>query len=116
MGTVYTAMITATKNREVKSMKCPECGSSKTIKNGSVHGKPKRECKQCGRQFIINPTNKSIPQETWDLVDKLLLEKIPIAGIARVTGISERWLQEYVNRKYKSVPHKVDVKKKKKVD
>jgi hypothetical protein len=32
----------------------------------------------------------------------LLLEKIPLAGIARVLEISERWLQSYVNEAYKS--------------
>jgi 5'-deoxynucleotidase YfbR-like HD superfamily hydrolase len=31
------------------------------IKNGSIHnGKPKRQCKECGRQFVINPTNKTV--------------------------------------------------------
>ena len=95
-------------------MKCPECNSTNTIKNGSVRGKLKGECKECGREFTLNPTKKSISQETWELVDKLLLEKIPIAGIARVTGISEQWLQEYVNRKYKAVHRKVKVKKKEK--
>jgi hypothetical protein len=33
----------------------------------------------------------------------MLLEKISMAGIARVVGVSERWLQIYVNKKYESV-------------
>ena len=37
------------------------------------------------------------------------LEKIPLAGIARVTGISERWLQDYANAKYAAVPRVVSV-------
>ena len=36
---------------------------------------------------------KIIDQATRDLIDKLLLEKIPLAGIARVVGVSEPWLQ-----------------------
>ena len=60
-----------------------------------------------------NPTKKIISQETWDLVDKLLLEKIPIAGISRVTGISEPWLQKYINNKYENIEQKVNVVKKK---
>ena len=95
-------------------MNCPKCGSTEYIKNGSIRGKPKRECKECGRQYVVNPTKKIISQETWDLVDKLLLEKIPLAGISRVTGVSESWLQEYVNKKYESTSREVDVKKKKK--
>ena len=76
------------------------------------NGKQKYACKDCGRQFIGNPQNKSMPQHLWDMVDKLLLEKILIAGISRVTGISEPWLQRYVNRKYERVPHAIDHSKK----
>ncbi len=95
-------------------MECPECNSKNFTKNGSIHnGKQKYNCKDCGRQFVENPQNKVIPQETWDIVDKLLLEKIPIAGISRVTGISEPWLQRYINRKYEKIPKKIDIVKKK---
>ena len=34
----------------------------------------------------------------------LLLEKIPLAGIARATGVSDSWLQDYVNACYAAVP------------
>jgi len=95
-------------------MNCSECDSQNIIKNGSTHnGKPKFMCKDCGRQFVENPTKKIISQGTWDLVDKLLLEKIPIAGISRVTGISEPWLQKYINNKYENIEQKVNVVKKK---
>ena len=60
---------------------CPSCGSHHTIKNGSTHnGKPKRQCKDCGRQFVINPNNKTISPETKQLIDKLLLERISPRG------------------------------------
>ena len=47
------------------------------------------------------------------MVDKLLLEKIPMAGIARVVEVSEVWLQGYVNQKYDEVPRQVSVRAKK---
>ncbi len=73
-------------------MNCPKCNSDNTIKNGTIHtGTQKYQCNDCNRQFVENPTNRIIPPETWDLVDKLLLERIPIAGISRVTNISEPW-------------------------
>jgi hypothetical protein len=59
------------------------------------------------------PQNKVIDQGTKDLIDKLLLEKIPLAGITRVTGVSEPWLQSYVNAKYEAVPKLVKVGSKK---
>ena len=90
-------------------MDCPKCNSQNIIKNGSIHnGKQKYACKDCGRQFVENPENV-ISQETKDLVDKLLLEKLPLAGIVRVTGVSDRWLQNYVNVKYEAIPKIIDV-------
>ena len=50
-----------------------------------------------------------IGQETRELIDKLLLEKLPLAGIARVTGVSEQWLQTYVNAKYEAITKVVEV-------
>ena len=92
-------------------MICPKCHSSTVVKNGNIHnGKPKFSCKDCGRQFVEKPEN-TIPQDKKDLIDKLLLERIPLAGIARVVEVSERWLQGYVNRKYQEVPRRIDVKK-----
>jgi len=49
-----------------------------------------------------------IPQETWNLVDKLLLEKISSAGISRAAGISEVWIQNYINKKYEDVPERTE--------
>jgi hypothetical protein len=53
---------------------------------------------------VINPTNKTVSDETKQLIDKLLLERISWRGIARVTGVSWSWLQNYVNNKLASVP------------
>ena len=92
---------------------CPSCGSHQTIKNGSTHnGKPKRQCKDCGRQFVINPNNKTISPETKQLIDKLLLERISLRGIARVTGVSWSLLQNYVNNKLAAVPRQIRVSEK----
>jgi len=96
-------------------MFCPVCKSERIVKNGSIHNKKQKfMCKECGRQFVEEPENRIIPDETKELVDRLLLEKISLAGIARAAGVSERWLQDYVNRKYEEVPRKVTVRKKEK--
>jgi insertion element IS1 protein InsB len=89
---------------------CPKCGSSHTVKNGSIHnGKKKYKCKDCGYQFIENPTNTTISPETKQFIDKLLLERISLRGIARVTGVSWSWLQNYVNQKLGHIPRKIKV-------
>lgn len=79
---------------------CPRCGSDQVVKNGSIHnGKQNHRCKICGRQFVENPENKTIDAATKQLIDKLLLEDLSLAGIARVTDVSELWLQNYVKRR-----------------
>jgi IS1 family transposase/transposase-like protein len=96
-------------------LNCPSCESNNVVKNGFIHnGKQNHKCKACGRQFVEAPQQKRISEETKSLIDKLLLEKIPLAGIARVYDVSESWLQEYVNRKYESIPRQVNVSSKKK--
>ncbi len=93
---------------------CPDCTSGQTVKNGRIHnGKQNYRCKTCGRQFVEDPQNKIISQESKDLIDKLLLEKLPLAGIARVAEVSEPWLQDCVNKKYEAVPKQVQSKPKK---
>ncbi len=92
---------------------CPECQSSQISKNGKIHnGQQNYKCQNCDRQFIENPTKKYITEKTKKLIDSLLLEKISLAGIARVTSVSEKWLQDYVNAKYHQIPKEVKVSEK----
>jgi transposase-like protein len=102
-----------------RQMNCPKCQSTKIIKYGHTHyGKPRFRCQDCGRQFVENPTRQPIDETTRQLIDKLLLERLALAAIARVTGVSERWLQMYVNQKFDNLPKQVEVspKKKRKTD
>ena len=87
-------------------MTCPKCQSENI--------KKKYECKECKRQFVENPKWRKVSDETKELINKLLLEKIPLSGIARVAGVSEQWLQDYVNKIYEDVPKEVEVPTKEK--
>ena len=91
-------------------MICPRCGSEYIKKNGSTYSKKQKyQCNTCKYQFTKNPKNKIISDETKKLIDKLLLEKIPLAGIARVMDVSEKWLQLYINDKYEKVSKKINI-------
>ena len=95
-------------------LRCPACSSKKVVKNGHIHnGKQRYKCKDCGRQFIYGATNKRISDDTKRRIDKLLLERLSLAGIARVEDVSETWLQAYVNQKYAEVEKQVQVEEKK---
>ena len=94
-------------------MNCPKCNSTQIVKNGRPHyGKQRFRCQECGRQFVENATRQPIDQQTRTLIDKLLLERLALAAIARVTGVSERWLQLYVNQKYYQTPMQVQLTQK----
>ncbi|MBO9999328.1 MAG: IS1 family transposase, partial [Cyanobacteria bacterium SID2] len=47
-------------------------------------------------------------------MDRWLLEKISLAGIARVTNVSRDLLQKYVNQKNRQTPRQLKTKPKKK--
>jgi IS1 family transposase len=80
------------------------------MKNGTTRrGKQNYKCRDCGRQFVENPQWKRREPDSTTMIDRLLLEKIPLAGIARVLKLSESWLQQYVNRCYEVVPRQVQV-------
>ena len=89
---------------------CLACGSEHLIKNGSVHhGKPKYQCKNCDRQFVVDSTTTTISKEIKQLIDRLLLERISLRGIARVTQVSWSWLQNYVNQKLARTPRQIKI-------
>ena len=94
-------------------MNCPKCQSPQIIKYGHTHyGKPRFRCQDCGRQFVEGATRQPIDETTRQLIDKLLLERLALAAIARVTGVSQRWLQMYVNQKFYQTPKTIEVTQK----
>ena len=76
---------------------CPECRSQQFKKNGHIHnGKQNHQCKVCGRQFVVDATNRVVVDEQRNLVERLLWEKISLHGICRAMGISIRWLMDFM--------------------
>lgn len=67
---------------------CPRCNSSSILKNGSTHHKKQKYlCKDCRYQFIDQPHKKLISSTEQSLITSLLLERISLAGIARVLNL-----------------------------
>lgn len=96
-------------------MKCPKCEGEEIVKNGSIHtGAQKYRCKECGRQFIANLQPHRISEATRILVDQSLAERLSLAALVRLTGVSKRWLQYYVNAHYTSQAQRAVVTVKKK--
>ena len=89
---------------------CPTCHSEAVVKNGRTrHNKQNYKCRDCGRQFVEDPQWRAVSEEHRAIIDRLLLEKIPLAAIARAMQVSEQWLQSYVNANYATVLQEVKV-------
>lgn len=96
-------------------MNCPKCQLTKLIQYGQTdYGKPRFCCPDFGRQFVENLTRQAIARTTRQLIEKLLLKRRSLAGIARVRGVSERSLQMYINQKIYATSETVDIAPKKK--
>jgi transposase-like protein len=76
----------------------PNCGSEDIMKNGTTRrGKQNYKGRDCGRQFVEKPQWQPREKDSTVMIDRLLLEEIPLAGIARMLKWSESWLPGYVN-------------------
>jgi insertion element IS1 protein InsB len=89
---------------------CPECGSQLFKKNGHIHtGKQNHQCKECGRQVVVDATDRVIDEEQRKVVERLLCEKISLHGICRVIGVSIRWLMDFMVARFAAVPEHLHV-------
>jgi Transposase and inactivated derivatives len=78
--------------------KCPSCSSGLVKKNGHIHnGKQNYRCLGCGKQFVLNPTQKIVDEQTQRLIRKVLLERISLEGVCRVFDVSMPWLLGFID-------------------
>jgi insertion element IS1 protein InsB len=91
---------------------CPICSSENIKKNGHIHnGKQNNKCKElnCGRQFVIAPTQKIVNQDYREKIRLMLLERISLRGICRVMDVSMPWLLEFATNIYSTAPEDLNV-------
>jgi insertion element IS1 protein InsB len=87
----------------MNSLRCPQCGLSHTKKNGHTHyRKQNYRCLRCGRQFVSD--SQRVGDDTRALVKRLLLERVSLRGICRVTGLSLTWLLQFIATLYAQLP------------
>jgi insertion element IS1 protein InsB len=89
---------------------CPRCQSTKYKKNGHIHnGKQNHLCHDCGRQFVDCLEQYLIPDETWALIERLLLERLSLRGICRTVGVGLKWLLGFIVNCFKALPDHLNV-------
>ena len=59
-------------------IQCPACGSYNRKRNGHTHtGKQNHKCNSCQCQFVLDPANKRISDETKQTIDGITRRKQP---------------------------------------
>lgn len=87
----------------MNSLRCPRCGLSHVKKNGHTHyRKQNYRCLSCGRQFVRD--SQRVSDDTRALVKRLLLERLSLRGVCRVTGLSLTWLLQFIAALYERLP------------
>ncbi len=93
----------------MNNLRCPQCRLSHIKRNGYTHyGKQNYRCKDCDRQFVED--SQHIGEEVKDLIKVLLLERLSLRGICRVTGVSLTWLLDFIAEVYAESPDDLNVK------
>ena len=82
---------------------CPQCQSDRLVNNGSVAGKPKKLCKQCGYQFTrTTPRGKPLVMKVHAVL--LYLSGISMHRIAFLLRVSAQsvlnWLRTFAQEHY----------------
>jgi len=89
----------------VMECKCPSCTSTLIKKNGHIHNdKQNYRCLKCGRQFVLEPTQKIIDDKTKGLIKRVLLERISLEGVCRAFEVSMPWLLEFIDGLINELP------------
>ena len=85
-------------------MKCPQCHSTQTAKNGHRRGRQCHKCKQCGRQFLEAYHPRRYSDEVKQLCIKMYLNGMGLRGIQRVTEIHHTTIMRWIRQAGVSLP------------
>src|SRR5215510_5406370 len=88
---------------EMSMRVCPKCQSDSVIKNGSVAGKPKMQCKPCGYQFTrATPRGKSLRTKISAVLWYLSGSSMnPIGALLHVSAQSVlNWIRAFAREHY----------------
>ena len=102
----FLVIDSAMNNQELapaNNLTCPRCQLSHIKRNGhTYYRKQNHQCLICGTQFVIR--NQTVSAQSKELIILLLLERISLRGICRVTKVSLCWLLNFIEKLYNRVP------------
>ncbi|OAV68714.1 Transposase [Bacteroidales bacterium Barb6] len=69
-------------------MNCPKCNSEKKIKAGSVKGRQRYKCKECGCNYTVELKSTAKPDSVKKQAFQLYLEGASFRSIGKLLGVS----------------------------
>jgi len=84
-------------------LKCKQCNSPKTVKNGIVRNKQRYRCKSCGYNFVEGDLRKERNLDKQRLALHLYLENMGFRAIGRILGVSNVTVLNWVKSKGKFI-------------
>jgi transposase len=87
-------------------MRCVKCGHDRVVRNGSVQGIPKHQCRACGYQFTKNAVHdyQKYPLRIKLLAVWLYLSGLSMRRISRLCQCSTQsvlnWVRKYAREHY----------------
>ncbi len=89
-------------------MKCPDCDSNQTIKNGHRKGRQCYKCKQCDRQFLESYRPWRYSEEVKQLCLKMYLNGMKLREIERVTDIHHTTIIHWIRKVGLELPNALE--------
>ncbi len=81
---------------EEKKVICPNCGSSKCIKNGRVNNKQTYLCKSCYSRFSLDRIRKRYPNEIKKTAVKLYKDGYTLTEISKKLDIKIQTIHYWI--------------------
>ena len=103
-----------------EKIRCPECSSNWCNKFGENTGKQRYKCNECGRYFYEEEKYHKHPEKTKLLALKMYSEGMSKSAIARVLNIPygtiarwtyevDKYLDKYLEKKWKKLAENMDI-------
>lgn len=64
----------------------------------------------CGRQFVLNPTQKRISEDIKSSIRQALLERVSLEGICRIFEVSMPWLLAFMAHIIRELPQDLNAR------
>jgi transposase-like protein len=88
------------KTKETPEKRCPVCGKTQNqAKKGFNKSRTQKVfCKECGRNYTINPKRHAYPEETQKLALKIFYSGVSGRGVGKILGMNKSNVYNWIKK------------------